>query len=111
MCRIHTVTSPIIVDRAVDGKFNCPIDCCTRTFGWRDNLQSHLKVPHLEQDNSAPDQLPDDNDDNVQQALSIGMLIHLPIKQTTKQLRDSSFVVMNIMGVFGTKSGPTFDIL
>jgi hypothetical protein len=70
-----------------------------------------LKVPHLEQDNSAPDQLPDDNDDNVQQALSIGMLIHLPIKQTTKQLRDSSFVVMNIMGVFGTKSGPTFDIL
>jgi hypothetical protein len=32
----------------------------------------------------------------------MGMLIHLPIKQTTKQLRDSSFVVINIMGVFGT---------
>jgi hypothetical protein len=56
-------------------------------------------VPHLEQDNSALDQQPDDD---VQQALSMGMLIHLPIKQTTKQLGDSSFVVMNIMGVFGT---------
>jgi len=99
MCQIHIVTSPIIVNRAVDGKFNCPIDPCTRTFRWSDNLQSHLKVPHLEQDNSTSDQQPDDD---VQQALSMGMLIHLPIKQTTNQLGDSSFVVMNIMGVFGT---------
>ncbi len=39
----------LLIDR-----FPCPIDCCTRTFGCNDNLQSHFKVQHLEQNNLSP---------------------------------------------------------
>jgi hypothetical protein len=51
-------------------------------------------VQHLEQDNLALNQC---LDDNVQKAMSMGMLIHSPIKQTSKLFHDVGLVVLNIM--------------
>jgi len=48
-------------------------------------LQCHFKVRHVEQSNSALNQL---FDDNVQKAMSMGMLIQAPVEQTPELLRD-----------------------
>ncbi len=57
-------------------------------------LQCHFKVRHVEQSNSALNQL---FDDNVQKAMSMGMLIQAPVEQTPELLRDVGLVVLNIM--------------
>ncbi len=51
-------------------------------------------MQHLEQDNLAFNQC---LDDNVQKAMSMGMLIHSPIKQTSELFHDVGLVVLNIM--------------
>jgi hypothetical protein len=79
----------IIIKRLIDNKFPCPIDYCTKRFGHDDNLQSHFKVQDLEQNNSALNQ---HLNDNVQKAMSMGMLIQLPIKQTPELLCDVGLV-------------------
>ncbi len=47
-CKIHTTTGQITVDRSIDSKFPCPVDCCTSAFERSDNLQSHFKMHHME---------------------------------------------------------------
>jgi hypothetical protein len=59
-----------------------------------DKLQCHFRVQHVGQNNSAFDQL---LDDNVQKAMSMGMLIQPPIEQTPELLRDVGLVVLNIV--------------
>ncbi len=71
-CEIRTATGRIIVSQSIDGKYPCPVDCCKSTFERSDNLQCHFKVQHAEQNNSALNQI---LDDNVQKAMSLGMLI------------------------------------
>jgi hypothetical protein len=66
--QIRIVIGRIILNRSIDNKFLCPIDSYTRTFGHSDNLQSHFKVQHWEQNNLA---LHQHLEDNVQKAMSI----------------------------------------
>jgi hypothetical protein len=51
-------------------------------------------VQHVEQNNSALNEL---HDDNVQKAMSMGMLIQPPVEQTSELLRDVGLVVLNIV--------------
>jgi hypothetical protein len=50
-------------------------------------------VQHAEQNNSALNQ---NFDDNMQKAMSLGMLIQPSIEQTPELLHDASLVVLNI---------------
>jgi hypothetical protein len=92
-CKICIATGRITVNRSIDGKYPCPVDCCMSTFERSDRFQGHFKVQHAEQSNSALNQ---DLDDNAQKAMSLGMLIQPPIEQTPELLRDVGLAVLNI---------------
>ncbi len=93
-CVIRTATGQITISRSIDGRYPCPVDYCKSTFDRSDNLWRHFKGQHGEQNNSAPN---GNLDDNVQKAMSLGMLIQPPIEQTPELLRDVGLVVLNIM--------------
>jgi hypothetical protein len=93
-CKIRTATGRITVNRSIDGKYPCPVDYCKSTFERSDNLQCHFKVQHAQQNNSTLNQ---NLDDTVQKAMSLGMLIQPPVKQTPELLRDVGLIVLNIM--------------
>jgi hypothetical protein len=76
-CKVRTATSRITVHRSIEGKFPRPVDCYTRAFERSDKLQCHFKVQHVEQNNSALNEL---HDDNVQKVMSMGMLIQPPVE-------------------------------
>ncbi len=95
-CKIRTATGQITVNRSIDGKYPCPVDSCRRTFGRSDTLQRHFKGRHAEQSNFALNQHLDDDDDAQIRAISLGMLIELPIEQTLELLRDVGLTVLNI---------------
>jgi hypothetical protein len=59
-CKIRTIIGQITVNRSIDGKYPCPIDCYKSTFERNDNLQCHFKVQHAEQNNSTLNQNIDD---------------------------------------------------
>jgi hypothetical protein len=93
-CVIRIATGRITVSRSIDGRYPCPVDYCKSTFDRSDNLWRHFKGQHAEQNNSAPNR---NLDDNVQQAMSLGMLIQPPIEQTPELLRDVGLVVLSIV--------------
>jgi hypothetical protein len=53
-------------------------------------------VQHVEQNNSALNEL---HDDNVQKAMSMGMLIQPPVEQTSELLRDVGLVLNIVDGI------------
>jgi hypothetical protein len=92
-CKIRTATGLITVNRAIDGKYPCPVDYCRSTFERSDRLQGHFKVQHAEQSNSALNQ---NLHNNVQKAMSLGMLIEPPIERTPEWLRDVGLAIFDI---------------
>ncbi len=53
-------------------------------------------MQHVEQNNSALNEL---HDDNVQKAMSMGMLIQPPVEQTSELLRDVGLVLNIVDGI------------
>jgi len=95
-CKVRTIIGRITVHRSIESKFPCPVDWCTRAFERSDKLQCHFKVQHVEQNNSALNEL---HDDNVQKAMSMGMLIQPPVEQTSELLRDVGLVLNIVDGI------------
>jgi hypothetical protein len=91
---IRIATGRIIDSQSIDGTYPCPVGCYKNSFDYSDNLWRHFKGQHAEQNNLA---LNRNLDDNLQKAMSVGMLIQSPIKQTPELLRDVGLVVFNIV--------------
>jgi hypothetical protein len=92
-CKIRIATGRIIVNRSIDYKYPCPVDYCKSTFERSDKLQCHFKVQHAEKNNSTLNQ---NLNDTMQKAMSLGMLIQLPVEQTPELLCDVGLIVLNI---------------